>query len=237
MGSSGALYLASKALPQSNMSPIVFVVDDDVSVRESLEALIRTAGWQTETFECAQAFLAHPRALAPSCLILDVGLPDLNGLDLQRRVSSEGSALPIVFITGHGDVPTTVQAMKAGAVEFLTKPFRDDVLLDAIQNALQRSEAALGQEATLSALRDKYATLSPRELEVMTLVVSGLLNKQVGDDLGISEITVKAHRGSVMRKMEAGSLPDLVNMAARLGIAHPTDGKASHRSRYRSQWM
>lgn len=221
----------------SNVSPMVFVVDDDVSVRESLEALIRTAGFQTETFDCAQQFLAYPRPVAPSCLILDVSLPDLNGLDLQERVRNDGTALPIIFITGHGDVPMTVRAMKAGAMEFLTKPFKDDVLLDAVQNALKSSEAALGHEASLSALREKYASLSPRELEVMALVVSGLLNKQVGDDLGISEITVKAHRGSVMRKMDAGSLPDLVNMAARLGVAQPMDGKASHRSRFRSRGL
>ena len=232
---SDALSVPTEAMPMSNVSPTVFVVDDDVSVRESLEALIRTAGFQVETFDCAQQFLAYRRPVVPSCLILDVSLPDLNGLDLQERISNDATALPIIFITGHGDVPMTVRAMKAGAVEFLTKPFNDDVLLDAVQKALKSSEAALGHEASLSALREKYASLSRRELEVMSLVVGGLLNKQVGDDLGISEITVKVHRGNVMRKMDAGSLPDLVNMAARLGVVQPEDGKASHRSRYRSR--
>jgi FixJ family two-component response regulator len=169
----------------------------------------------------------------PSCLILDVNLPDLNGLDLQRRVSIESTALPIIFISGHGSVPMTVKAMKAGAMEFLTKPFPDDLLLDAIRDALQRSQAALGQEAALSTLRNKYGSLSPREREVLALVVCGLLNKQVGDQLGISEITVKAHRGNVMRKMDAESLPDLVNMAARLGTALPVDENSVQRTRHR----
>ena len=203
-------------MPQT---PIVFVVDDDVSVRESLELMIRHAGWQPQTFASAQEFLAHPRPLAPSCLVLDVSLPDLNGLDLQKRVASDRTAMPIIFITGYGDVPMSVQAMKAGAVEFLTKPFSDDVLLDAIQHALERSESALGEELELRALRDGYASLSRREREVMALVVSGLLNKQVGAELGISEITVKAHRGNVMRKMKADSLADLVKIAARLHVA------------------
>ena len=200
-------------------TPIVFVVDDDVSVRESLELLIRCEGWQPETFASAQEFLSRPRALVPSCLVLDVGLPGLNGLDLQKRIAADRIDMPIIFITGYGDVPTTVQAMKAGAVEFLTKPFGDDVLLSAIRNAIERSQTELGHEAEMRALRDCYASLSPREQEVMTLVVSGLLNKQVGSELGISEITVKAHRGQVMRKMKADSLADLVNMAARLRLA------------------
>jgi FixJ family two-component response regulator len=200
-------------------TPIVFVVDDDVSVRESLELMIRHAGWQPQTFASAQEFLAHPRPLVPSCLVLDVSLPDLNGLDLQKRVASDRTDMPIIFITGYGDVPMSVQAMKAGAVEFLTKPFSDDVLLDAIQHALERSESALGEELELRALRDDYASLSRREREVMALVVSGLLNKQVGAELGISEITVKAHRGNVMRKMKADSLADLVKIAARLHVA------------------
>jgi FixJ family two-component response regulator len=199
-------------------TPIVFVVDDDVSVRESLEPLIRIAGWQAETFASAQEFLARPRVLTPSCLILDVNLPDLNGLDLQRRVAADRVDMPIIFITGYGDVPMTVQAMKGGAVEFLTKPFGDEVLLSAIRQAIERSHAALDQEAGSRALRERHASLSRREQEVMALVVSGLLNKQVGFELGISEITVKAHRGKVMRKMEAGSLADLVTMAAKLGV-------------------
>jgi FixJ family two-component response regulator len=206
----------------SNMphaAPIVFVVDDDVSVRESLELLIRCEGWQPETFASAQEFLARPRALVPSCLVLDISLPGLNGLDLQKRIAVDRIEMPIIFITGHGDVPMTVQAMKAGAVEFLTKPFSDDVLLNAIRDALERSRAALDQEADMRAVRDCYASLTSREREVMALVVSGLLNKQVGADLGISEITVKAHRGRVMQKMKADSLADLVNMAARLGLA------------------
>ena len=209
----------SKSSPKSHATPIVFVVDDDISVRESLELLIRSEGWQPETFESAQEFLAHPRALVPSCLVLDVSLPGLNGLELQKRVAVERTDMPIIFITGYGDVPMTVQAMKAGAAEFLTKPFGDDVLLSAIRHALDRSQSALGHEAEMQVLRDCYASLTPREREVMALVASGLLNKQVGGELGISEITVKAHRGQAMQKMKADSLADLVKMAARLGLA------------------
>jgi FixJ family two-component response regulator len=202
------------------MTPVVFVVDDDVSVRESLELLIRFAGWQPETFASAQEFLDRPRLTVPSCLVLDMSLPDLNGLDLQKRIIDR-TDMPIIFITGHGDVPMTVRAMKAGAVEFLTKPFDDEVLLSAIRNAIERSESALGDEANMRVLRERYALLSPREREVMSLVVSGLLNKQVGGELGISEITVKAHRGRVMQKMKAASLADLVTMAARLRLPAP----------------
>jgi FixJ family two-component response regulator len=203
--------------------PIVFVVDDDISVRESLEGLIRGEGWQTETFASAGAFLARPRALVPSCLVLDVSLPDLNGLDLQKRLADR-SDMPIIFITGYGDVPMTVQAMKAGAAEFLMKPFGDEALLSAIRQAIERSRAALGQEEEARVLRERYASLSRREQEVMALVVAGRLNKQVGFELGISEITVKAHRGRVMRKMEAASLADLINMAAKLHLV-PAPGR------------
>ncbi len=193
------------------MTPIVFVLDDDISVRESLELLIVNAGWHAATFASAREFLAHPRVDVPHCLILDMALPDLNGLDVQKHLAGRYE-MPLIFITGYGDVPTTVQAMKAGALEFLTKPFSDVVLLDAIRKAIERSRE-------IQSLRQCYASLTPREREVMTLVVSGLLNKQVGAELGTSEITVKAHRGKVMRKMLAGSLPDLVRMAERLGIA------------------
>ena len=198
------------------VTPIVFVVDDDVSVRESLELLIHCEGWQPETFASAQDFLDYPRVLVPNCLVLDVSLPGLNGLDLQRLVAGDRRDMPIIFITGYGDVPMTVQAMKAGAVEFLTKPFNDDVLLTAIRAAIERSRVALGMEAEMRALRDRYASLTQRERQVMALVVSGLLNKQVGGELDISEITVKAHRGKVMQKMKADSLADLVKMATRL---------------------
>ena len=200
-----------------DVASIVFVVDDDVSVRESLELLIRTAGWQPATFASAQDFLSYPRAAVPSCLVLDVTLPGLNGLELQQQIADR-TEMPIIFITGHGDIPMTVQAMKAGAVEFLTKPLQHNVVLNAIRGAVERSRAALHQATEIQTLRDSYATLTAREREVMALVVSGLLNKQVGGELGISEITVKAHRGQVMRKMKANSLPDLVTMSARLGL-------------------
>jgi FixJ family two-component response regulator len=200
-------------------TPIVFVVDDDVSVRESLELLIRCEGWRPEIFASAREFLARPRATVPSCLVLDVSLPGLNGLELQKLVAADRREMPIVFITGYGDVPMTVQAMKAGAVEFLTKPFNDKVLLKAVRQALERSRAALAHETEIKALRDCYESLTVRERQVMALVVSGLLNKQVGGELGISEITVKAHRGRVMQKMKAESLAELVKISARLSLS------------------
>ena len=214
---SSAAGRAIEVLTMPDVRSVVFVVDDDVSVRESLELLIRTAGWQPETFASAQEFLSWPRATVPCCLVLDVTMPGLNGLELQQQLA-ERTEMPIVFITGHGDVPMSVQAMKAGAVEFLTKPFKDDVLLEAIHGAIERSCVALRLDSEVRAVRTCYESLTPREREVMALVVSGLLNKQVGGELGISEITVKAHRGQVMRKMKADSLPDLVTMAARLGL-------------------
>ena len=195
----------------------VFVVDDDISVRESLELLIKSAGWQPETFASAQDFLSRPPVSHPCCLVLDVTLPGLNGLELQQQLA-ERTDMPIIFITGHGDIPMSVRAMKAGAVEFLTKPFKDDVLLNAIRGALDRSRAAVRQDSEVRALKDCYESLTPREREVMALVVSGRLNKQVGGELGITEVTVKAHRGQVMRKMKADSLPELVTMAATLGL-------------------
>jgi FixJ family two-component response regulator len=206
---------------KSQAKPVVFVVDDDVSVRESLELLISFAGWQPETFASAEEFLARPRSLTPSCLILDVSLPDLNGLELQKLIASDRLDMPIIFITGHGDVPMTVQAMKAGAVEFLTKPFDDEVLLTAIRQAIKRSEATLNDQTEVQVLRECYASLTPREQEVMRLVVSGMLNKQIGLKLGISEITVKAHRGKMMLKMKADSLAELVKVAVRLGLTLP----------------
>jgi FixJ family two-component response regulator len=203
----------------AEVTPVVYVVDDDISVREALEALVREAGWHPQVFASAREFLSHPRSPTPSCLVLDVSLPDLNGLDLQQQIAAGRNDMPIIFITGYGDVPMTVRAMKAGAVEFLTKPFGDEALLGAIRGALAHSSSALSKGAELDALRERHASLSTREREVMALVVSGLMNKQVGGKLGISEITVKAHRGKVMRKMGVTSLADLVNLAARLGIS------------------
>jgi FixJ family two-component response regulator len=225
--SSAVAAARSGAFVMPDVTPIIFVVDDDVSVRESLELLIKTAGWKPETFSSAQAFLARPRATVPCSLVLDVSLPGLNGLELQQQLTERGE-MPIVFITGYGDVPMSVRAMKAGAVEFLTKPFKDDVLIEAIRGAIERSRVALRRDEEMRGLRECYASLTPREREVMALVCAGLLNKQVGGELGISEITVKAHRGQMMRKMKADSLPDLVTMAAKLGLR--TAGSQTGRS-------
>jgi FixJ family two-component response regulator len=208
----------SMAQSMSADTPIVFVVDDDASVRESLELSIENSGWRPETFTSAREFLAHPRASVPSCLVLEVALPDLTGLELQKRVAAGRPDMPIIFITACADVATSVEAMKAGAFEFLTKPVREEALLAAISQALDRSRRTLEHEAGVAALRRRYASLTTREREVMGLVVTGLLNKQVGGELGISEITVKAHRGQVMRKMKADSLPALVTMVARLDL-------------------
>jgi FixJ family two-component response regulator len=202
----------------SGGQPVIYVVDDDDSVRESLECLLGQAGWQVMLFSSALEFLQYPRPVLPGCLLLDLSLPDLNGLELQRRLARDQVYIPIIFITGHGDIPSTVQAMKAGAVEFLTKPFRPEYLLRAIEGAIERSHTSLDRYAALQALRERHDRLSRREREVMALVVRGQLNKQVGCELGISEITVKSHRGRVMRKMQARSLVDLVDMATRLSV-------------------
>ncbi|MGA9883000.1 MAG: response regulator [Candidatus Acidiferrales bacterium] len=221
MNSASTLGSEMGALPMSTPIPIVFIVDDDVSVRESLELLVRNENMRPEIFASAQEFLNHPRTLVPSCLVLDLSLPGLNGLELQKHLAAEHIDMPIIFISGYGDVPKSVQAMKAGALEFLTKPLDNEALVSAIRKALERSRLALTQDAEMQKLRDRYASLTPREQQVMALVVSGLLNKQVGGELGISEITVKAHRGQVMQKMKANSLADLVRMAAKLHVSSP----------------
>jgi FixJ family two-component response regulator len=214
----------SPPLLRSRGTPIVYVVDDDISVRESLESLIRFAGWQPQIFASAQEFLPRPPVFVPSCLVLDVMLPDFNGLDLQKRLTTDRVAMPIIFISGHGDVPTAVSAMKAGAVEFLNKPYCDETLLSAIQKAIECSDATLRRETEMRSIRDRYASLSARERQVMALVVRGLVNRHVGRELFITEITVKVHRGNVMRKMNADSLPALVNMAATLGLGSTSKG-------------
>ena len=199
----------------------VYVVDDDDGMRRALDTLLSTVGYKTAVFSRPSEFLAHFNPDAPGCQVLDIRMPEMSGLGLQHQLNRMGSMLPVIFITGHGDVPTSVQAMKAGAVEFLTKPFKDDVLLQAVQDAIERSRVALHLDAEMRALRNCYESLTSRERQVMALVVAGLLNKQVGGELGISEITVKVHRGVVMRKMKARSLPDLVTMATRLEASSP----------------
>ena len=216
----GTTCYRAKSTAISRATPIVFVVDDDISVRTSLDRLIRSASWEPHTFGSAQEFLAQPRTCTPSCLILDVNLADLNGLELQQQIAADRVETPIIFITGHHDVRMSVKAMKAGAIEFLTKPFDDNEILGAIAQAIERSEVTLGTETETRSLRDRYEALSNREREVMDLIVAGKLNKQVGGELGISEITVKGHRGRVMRKMRAGSFADLVKMAVQIRGQH-----------------
>lgn len=198
--------------------PTVFVIDDDAAIRDALQSLISSMKLHVELFGSAAEFLQRERPDVPSCLVLDVRLPGISGLDFQRKLTEANHSIPVIFITGHGDIPMSVRAMKAGAVEFLTKPFRDQDLLDAIHVALERDRARRQQESGMIVLRERFESLTPREQEVLPLVVSGRLNKQIAAELGTSEITVKVHRASVMRKMQADSLPDLVKMAVRLGL-------------------
>ena len=218
MNTTSAICCEESPCLMTNAPPMVFVVDDDISMRESLGALIRDEGWQVETFKSAEEFLNRPHEIAPHCLVLDISMPGLNGLELQKRLAVQQPEMPIIFMTGHGDIPKSVQAMKAGAVEFLTKPFDEGTVLTAVRGAIERSKLLVDRNAELQALKSRYARLTSREREVFALVVAGFLNKQVGNELGISEITVKAHRGCVMRKLKAESLPELVNMAARLRL-------------------
>jgi len=209
----------TRTLPSAAATPVVFVVDRDISVRKALEALVQRGGWHVETFSCAHEFLARPRVFAPSCLILDVVLPDSSGLDVQKHVAADRTEMPIIFTASEADVPTTVQAMKAGALEFFLKPLCDHVVLSAIERAIEFSRTARREQAEIGALQDRHACLTQREREVMALVAAGRLNKQVASELGISEITVKAHRGSAMRKMHADSFATLVGIAIKLGLA------------------
>jgi FixJ family two-component response regulator len=221
MNTISAMDVTHSHLARPSASPTVFVVNDDSSVRQSLALAVQDSGWRAETFASAQEFLARARTATPSCLLLDVVLPDLTGLEVQKRVAIERPEIAVVFITECRDVPTSVQAMKAGASEFLTKPVDDDVLISVVRQALEHSGRRVEQIAKVQSLRESYDSLTPRERQVMTLVASGLLNKQVGGELGISEVTVKVHRGQVMRKMKADSLAALVRMAGRLGLASP----------------
>ena len=229
MNSMGVQVREQGLTARSRAVPVVYVVDEDTTLHESLEPMVCSEGWELVAFSHAREFLAHPRSSAPSCLILDIALPDISGLDLQRHIAAARPDIPIIFVAGSGNIPMVVQAMKAGAIEFFTKPFDGKDLLNTIRAAIEISRDALSNEAQLCALRERYETLSPREREVMALVVCGRMNKQVGGDLGISEITVKAHRGRAMQKMEAASLPHLVTIAAKLGVTCTSQGRYAGR--------